>query len=103
MFKCKLCGSETEKSIVSDRYRCSNPSCNMFNVWLTESEWNKLNATWIPVEERLPEKNGWYWVKTKLDDNKIGHSSAYFNADSTGKYFGNINMDYIISWMEIEE
>lgn len=110
MFKCKLCGSEvainqyphTQVQISGDRCCCPNGDCNLHLVSLTKSEWQKLNATWIPVEEKLPEHDNWVIAKTSDYDypDIIGYCKAKYidgewNCCST-------NFVKVISWMEEE-
>lgn len=63
-------------------------------------EWNK-------TEEKLPEKNVWVKVKTKMFPNTIGHALLIDTEWGTTEwlYGGMIHMaiDMIKEWREIEE
>lgn len=98
MFKCKLCGSEV---LYRNPYcSCSNSKCNMFPSWLYPDEWQKLNATWIPVAERLPEDEKPYLVKIQ-DTNEQYYDVWKYEPDD--KFCIDHWKKSVISWMEIEE
>jgi len=116
MYKCKLCGSEvainqyphTQVQISGDRCCCPNGDCNLHLVSLTKSEWQKLNATWIAVAERLPEEqdqlsNNQKQVWIKYDScGKICYGKAVYYKGGVWSNNDGRNLN-IISWMEIEE
>jgi hypothetical protein len=39
-----------------------------------EKTWNRRVLSWVPVAERLPEKNAWYCVMTNLSYRVMGYS-----------------------------
>lgn len=57
---------------------------------------------WIPISERLPEKDGCYFITTKLEIHDLGPYYAVYTANFDGKYF---DIGYIgegisvIAWM----
>jgi hypothetical protein len=104
--KCKLCQSEahqfavvTENSGIS--YYCSNPDCNMNAVSFTESEWCKLNRTWIKVADELPKESGWYLILRDYKDDYFAYKpdAVYYTADNKGW----VTYPKVYAWMPIEK
>lgn len=62
--KCKLCGSKARYDKYSG-YSCDNPKCQFNKVCFTETEWQKLNNTWVIITSdpaSLPKDNDTYLV-----------------------------------------
>lgn len=62
-------------------------------------------SRWIPVSERLPEKEGYYLVSTDINNYGDGREVAWFCDDADGKYFSCEWSDYesVTAWMELPE
>lgn len=60
---------------------------------------------WIPVTERLPEKEGYYLVSTDINTYGDGREVALFCKDEDGDYFSCewSDAESVTAWMELPE
>lgn len=105
---CPFCGGEaaTKSTIYGygERYEAYCTKCYI-GLDLFESEedaikaWNKRATDWIPVEERLPEESGFYFVTADFGE-QVSTANCHFDK-KIEKWWA--TMYEVIAWMPLPE
>lgn len=89
---------------VSERFqiKCRNCPCGTYFAFYVEDAieaWNRRSAaSWIPVEDRLPEVPGLYMVTVKNDHERIYSKTAWYHGQ--GNWFVRQSVTH---WMPLPE